>query len=262
MSLSTCVSWSTHCQRQAAGDCANNSDPACYRAALIACHREFLRQQREAIKRGDTLGHGEQCEDVGISRGFNREDRVEAYASVRKSKRLAGAYEIFVKLFYPQNTMEALGFGYHVGDWEGVSIHVTGDERAFYITYFQHEGKQVATRSATDPRGRWESPGFRERFVPEFEGDTHLVVYVAAKSHASYPVKGTSGRSALPADHHNGNNDFVLRTQGRIVNVGRKEHPFPGSEWIEYRGYWGQDWDPATALFVDLEGASPPTPDF
>ncbi|MBC8029986.1 MAG: hypothetical protein H7Z16_07730 [Pyrinomonadaceae bacterium] len=261
MSLSTCVSWSTACQRQAEGDCPDNPDPACHRAALNVCHREFLRQQREAMKRGDTIGAGEQCEDVGISRGFNREDKVEAYASVRPSKKLAGAYEIFVKLFYPQNTMEALGFGYHVGDWEGVSIHVTRDERAFYVTYPQHEGGQAAHRSPTDPRGEWRSVAFRERWVPKFEGDTHLVVYVAAKSHASYPVSGTDGRGALPADHHNGNNSFVLRTRGRIVNVGSTAHPFPGSEWIEYRGYWGQDWDPAT-FFVDLEGASPPTPAF
>lgn len=156
--------------------------------------------------------------------------------------------------------MESLGFGYHVGDWEGVSIHVTRDERAFYITYPQHEGKQVAARSPTDPGSVWEALGYRQRFVPQFEGDTHLVVYVAAKSHASYPVSGTSGRSVLPADHHNGDNPFVFHTQGRIINVGRTARPFPGSEWIEYRGYWGQDWDPATALFVNLEGASPPPP--
>lgn len=263
MSLSTCTRWSTACQRQAEGDCGDNPDPACRRAALIACHREFMRLQREAIKRGETIGAGEQCEDVGISRGFNRDDRVEAYASVRKSEKFAGAYEIFVKLFYPQNTMESLGFGYHVGDWEGVSIHVTRDERAFHVTYPQHEGKQEASRSPTDPRAGWVGfSSMHHRFVPEFEGDTHLVVYVAAKSHASYPLKGTNGRGLLPADHHNGDNRFVLRTQGRIVNVGRTEHPFPGSEWIEYRGYWGQDWDPATALFVNLEGASPPTPRF
>jgi hypothetical protein len=265
MSLSTCVRWSTACQRQAEDDCRGNPDPACSRAALIACHTEFMRLQREAIKRGDTLDPGELCEDVGISRGFDREDRVEAYASVRKSERLAGAYEIFVKLFYPQNTMESLGFGYHVGDWEGVSIHVTRDERAFYITYPQHEGKQVALRSPTDPRGTWGSLAIRkrDRFVPKFEGGTHLVVFVAAKSHASYPLSGTDGRGVLlPADHHNGNNRFVFRTQGRIVNVGRTGRPFPGSEWIEYRGYWGQDWDPANVLFVNLEGASPPTPEF
>lgn len=263
MMLSTCVRWSTACERQAEADCRGNADPACRKQALIACHRDFMREQREALRRGETIDSGVLCEDTGISRGFDREDKVEAYASVRPSKKQGGAYEIFVKLFYPQNTMEALGFGYHVGDWEGVSIHLTRDERMFFITYFQHEGKQEVFKNPSDPRGAWLTVGHGlQRFDPDFEGDTHVVVYVAAKSHASYPRKGTNGRGALPADHHNGDNRFVLRTQGRIVNVGRTEHPFPGSEWIEYRGHWGQDWDPATALVIDLEGASPPTPKF
>ena len=223
-----------------------------------------MRRQREAIRRGETVDAGVRCEDAGVSRGFNREDRVEAYASVRQSRKAAGAYEIMVRVFYPQNTLESFGFGYHAGDWEGVNIHVTRDERAFHVTYFQHEGKWEAFRSPTDPGARW--AGFinlHRSFVPEFEGDTHLVVYVAAKSHASYPTRGSDGRGAiLPADHHNGDNPFVFRTQGRVVNVGRVERPSPGLEWIEFRGYWGQDWDPATALVVDLEGASPPTPDF
>jgi hypothetical protein len=263
LSLSTCIRWSTECQRQAENDCRGNPDPACRSRALAECHREFMRRQREAIRRGETIGAGEMCEDVGISRGFEREDRIEAYASVRPSKKADGAYEIMVKVLYPQNTLQSLGFGYHAGDWEGVDIHVTSDERVFYVTYYQHAGKQVLLRSATDPGAGWRggNPKDPRRIAPDFEGDTHLVVYVAAKSHASYPKDGTDGRGPLPADHHNGD-DFVFRTQGRIVNVGRRERPSPGSEWIEFRGYWGQDWDPATALFIDLEGASPPTPRF
>jgi hypothetical protein len=264
LSFSTCVRWSTACQRQAEDDCRGSPDPACLRRVLIECHREFMRRQREAIRRGETVDAGEQCEDVGVSRGFNREDRVEAYAAVRPSKRAAGAYEIMVRVFYPQNTLQAHGFGYHVGDWEGVNIHVTRDERAFRVTYHQHEGEETVVRSPTNPRVGWERLGsiHRRRLAPEFDSGTHLVVYVAAKSHASYPEPDTSGRGALPADHHNGDNRFVFRTQGRIINVGRTERPSPGSEWIEYRGYWGQDWDPATLLVIDLEGASPPTPDF
>jgi hypothetical protein len=263
LSLSTCIRWSTECQRQAEDDCRGNPDPACRTRALIECHREFMRRQREAIRRGDTIDAGEMCEDVGISRGFKREDRIEAYASVRPSKKAAGAYEIMVKVFYPQNTLQAHGFGYHAGDWEGVDIHVTRDERAFLVTYYQHEGKVVAARSPTDPSVPWLGIiNLHRNFVPDFDNGTHLVVYVAAKSHASYPTSGSDGRGILlPSDHHRGD-DFVFRTQGRIVNVGRTERPSPGSEWIEFRGYWGQDWDPATLLVVDLEGASPPTPRF
>ena len=37
----------------------------------------------------------------------------------------------------------------------------------------------------------------------------------------------------------------------------------PGFEWTEYRGPWGQDWDPTTLPIIgDVEGASPKTPTF
>lgn len=254
MSLATCTRWTTECQRQARDECAGSNDPQCQANAMIECQREFRRRERELIRRGETNDPLLMCEDVGILRGFADLNRIRAYAAVRPSGSVRNGYNIYVKVFYPVSAQTGgflfnfvCCFGEHAADWEGVSMQVTREGELVGVTYNAH-GKKTWVPAAQVPR---DADGVRP------------LVFVAAQSHAMYFKAGEDGRGPLkPTDYHNGNG-FQFTTRGHILNVGRVGFPFPGFEWTEYRGPWGQDWDPASLpILGDIEGASPKTPNF
>jgi hypothetical protein len=254
MVLSTCTKWTTGCQRTARDDCAGNPDPKCEADAFIQCLREYRRQEREMIKRGETNDPEVMCEDIGILRGFADLDRIRAYAAVRPSGFVRDGYNIYVRVFYPVSAQTGgflfnlvCCFGEHAADWEGVSMHVTRQGELVGVQYNVH-GEKTWVPAAQVLR---DADGIRP------------LVFVAAQSHAMYSRAGEDGRGVLkPTDYHNGNG-FAFPTRGRILNVGRTGRPMPGFEWTEYRGPWGQDWDPMTLPIIgDVEGASPKTPTF
>ncbi|HEV2762687.1 MAG TPA: Vps62-related protein [Pyrinomonadaceae bacterium] len=253
MFLSTCTRWTTHCQREARDNCAGNPDPKCQTTEFIQCIREQRRLERELIRRGETLDPGVVCEDIGILRGYQDLNRLRAYAAVRPSGFVRNGYNIFVRVFYPVSALEGsfLGlvgpFGKHAADWEGVSMHVTGAGELVGVTYNAHGEKTFvpAAQVVRDPAD-----------------NVRPLVFVAAKSHAMYPTRGQHARNLVePTDYHYGDR-FIFPTRGRILNVGRTGRAFPGFEWTEYAGPWGEDWNPSDILGIKLEGASPKTPTF
>ncbi|HEX2061511.1 MAG TPA: hypothetical protein VHK90_12290 [Thermoanaerobaculia bacterium] len=229
------------CEQRAAGECG--ADAECRRTFIARC-----------LAGGYVSTWAHPCSDHGITRGVQNVSRLQAYGGVSQSMLVPNAIEIRVRLFYPASTQTRAGFGYHEGDWAGVGLHITRDEQIHTVRYFNHDGN---LHTFGNPE-RW----LQRR--PELVDGTHVVVYVAAQSHASYPFAGEDGRGAIkPTDHHRGNHRFSFPTQGRIVNVGSSKHPFPGFGWLEFSGFWGEHFDAAELPIVgELEGSSPKSPSY
>lgn len=239
--LIRCPGHRSLCEQRAASECG--ADAECRRTFVIRC-----------LAGGYVSTWAHPCTDSGITRGVQNVSRLQAYAGVAPSTLVPNAIEIRVRLFYPASTLTKAGYGYHEGDFEGAAVHVTRDEQIHTVRYFNHDG---AKYTYANPE-RW----FQTR--PEIVDGTHVVVYVAAQSHAAYPHAGEAGRGLIkPTDYHRGNHRFSFPTQGRIVNVGSSRYPFPGFGWLEFSGFWGEHFDAASIPIVgEVEGASPKSPSF
>lgn len=122
--------------------------------------------------------------------------------------------------FYYFNSFEVSGLGVHEGDWEMVQIgfgasQTPSPQRMTFAAHgyaYEVDWSEVEKVSSTD------SP----------------VVYVAARSHASYPEEGDTPIDVEdwfdPSDDHDGD-DFALRAPVEVVDG--------TTTWAGWRGRWG-----------------------
>lgn len=134
--------------------------------------------------------------------------------------------------------------GAHEGDWEHVTVVVSGDEQhvlGVYMAAHSHEAKWLH-------QGEW-----RQR------GKT-VDVYVALHSHAAYPSGGVKPRiddnimySFLHDHCADGGAQWVPE---ELVNMG--EVSAPSVRWGYYNGYWGSKKLVYSFIPLPLDSASPP----
>jgi hypothetical protein len=120
--------------------------------------------------------------------------------------------------FYYFNSYEVSGLGYHEGDWEMVQIGLANGGSPELMTFAVHGYAFKAPWSDVEK--------------DSVSGAPH--VYVAARSHASYPESGTSAIDVPqwvdPTDHHRGD-DFAQRSPVTEMTT--------GLAWTEWLGRWG-----------------------
>lgn len=134
--------------------------------------------------------------------------------------------------------------GAHQGDWEHITVRVLADGQTIHrVFYARHDSAEEGVWAA--PSG---TPGNdKEEF--QVENLTHPVVYSAKHSHASYTSEGEHIRKwkgfdeGLPNDYTKkepGNQLLIWRTESLLENIGEREYPRQGQEWIQYTGRWGR----------------------
>jgi hypothetical protein len=126
--------------------------------------------------------------------------------------------------FYYFNSFDVLGVGHHEGDWEMVQVGLNGSFAAQKMTYAAHNGAY---------RLGWAN------VVKDGVGSTRPVVYVAARSHASYPEPGeTEVVWILATDHHQG--DGLEKASMPVEEIDS------GTRWTHWPGRWGSSLDGST----------------
>ncbi|MCB1036003.1 MAG: Vps62-related protein, partial [Acidobacteria bacterium] len=165
------------------------------------------------------------------SRGGQAPAVVPCYGHARKAPGGETGIDLQYWFFYPFNgditgTGGALG-AEHEGDWEHVTIWVDDAGTTRLQTYMSRHRNE----------GEW-----YEDYELEISGE-QVHVYSAIDSHASYPAADEGQRPGLPDDHTAGGGPvWNCRTAGGgTINMGELLHSFPGNEWLDYSGRWGDD---------------------
>lgn len=164
-------------------------------------------------------------------------------------------YAITYCFFYPYNGATGgsgwlPSIGVHVGDWEHVTVLVSPDQGSVVAVYFP-----------THSTGGWLPPKSLTFATDDTGNATHVVVYSARYSHASYPAPGSHpnpkwGSKALDYTDDQGPS---WPTWTSVVDVGDifgGATPTPGYEWLSYSGRWGN----TTGMRITEKG--PETPSF
>jgi hypothetical protein len=134
----------------------------------------------------------------------------------------AQSYVIQYWLFYPYN--DSYGSINHEGDWERVTVVTNRYGSLRYVYLSQHEGAKRYTHSQLGWNGN------------------HPIVYSADGSHANYPSVGSFTIPNVPSwfKDHTYSGGPVWRTWNNFVNVGEKNAPLHGQNFIRYGGRWGE----------------------
>jgi len=144
-----------------------------------------------------------------------------AYVQVRPSSYPAAAYDLQVWFFYAYN--DFIASANHEGDWEHVTISISGDETVvsvFFATH--HDGFRVDDMAKLS-------------FV-----DRHVVGYAADGSHATYERAGTFNLGVAGVDDHTYDDGPHWQTWTNFVNLGDVGHISNGQSWAAYGGRWGE----------------------
>jgi hypothetical protein len=129
-------------------------------------------------------------------------------------------------LFYYYNAFETVGIGEHEGDWEMVQVGFDSAMQPDAITFASHDSAYGCTWAEAE-RAVGSSP----------------IVYVAAKSHASYPHAGSTQLAwILSVDRHRGSGFWSLEPGEDITSYA----------WPTWRGRWGASRDGSTPSPVNI----------
>lgn len=123
----------------------------------------------------------------------------------------------------------------HEGDWEHITIQLNEQEELETVAYASHnnEGKRYFRNELQFCDGR------NTEKTHYSDTHTHPVVYVALGTHASFATSGEQKRGwYLPSDY-TGEGSY-LQTLRRVCNLGEREAPMPGADFIRYAGLWGE----------------------
>jgi hypothetical protein len=152
-------------------------------------------------------------------------------------------YWLFYAFNGPMDDM--LMAGAHEGDWEHVSVVVSPTFEhiaAVYMAAHSHEA-------------RWLRPGsfsVQER--------THVDVFVALQSHASYQTPGHKQRISdnvlYSFLYDDCSNSGYMWQPSLIVNMGEKDYPLV--LWAYYNGFWGSQQTVYSFVPLPFDTASPP----
>lgn len=152
-------------------------------------------------------------------------------------------------MFYPFNgpTHDILRAGAHEGDWEHVSIIIDPSSETILAVYF----------AAHSHEAFWLDP-----WQLHVEDGSHVHVYVALHTHASYESAGDKRRrlELLPRVHLTDycRDDGLTWTPSLLVNLGEDGHPYPTTHWTHFNGHWGsrrREYSPVPLL---LDTGFPP----
>ncbi len=108
----------------------------------------------------------------------------------------------------------------HEGDWETIAVVLAGGSPVG-VGYSQHESGEGVAWADVDKAG------------------THPHVYVARGSHANY-LRSYEGRVGIAGDFVSSAGPVWQPSAYTIVNVGERDAPTPGNEWIQFAGRWGE----------------------
>lgn len=156
-------------------------------------------------------------------------------------------------LFYPYDRADArvLGvavpWGDHRGDWEHTAFEVQLDpprlERGYYYGH---------ARCLQVPRAD----------IERVDGE-HPVVYVSQGKHASYPRACQLATTGMPRfllahdDVANGLGPAWQAWLGPLIDLGERDAPRAGAEWLSYPGRWGPDGFQLGGLPIGLSPTGP-----
>jgi len=135
----------------------------------------------------------------------------------------------------------------HIGDWEFVAIRLNMEwepQQIYYSAHYPINWTEEQIRSWDDP-------------TVEKDG-THPIVYVARDSHANYFSRGIH-KSDIPLliiDYdYEDKTGFGESCIPQVINLGEKDFPLNGCEWIRYSGKWGSDkGSPKGPVYRDTGG--------
>ena len=68
---------------------------------------------------------------------------------------------------------------------------------------------------------------------------THVIVYLARGTHASFPTSGTQYRAWYLPNDYTGEGQ-VLYGKDKVLNVGEVEAPLNEQYFVQYAGLWGE----------------------
>lgn len=192
-------------------------------------------EEKEAVYRGDPEG-----------------DRTRIYA--HSFLNTAGKISIQYWVFLPYNEAPSVGGVKlnHEGDWEHITVEL--DERdeieRVYFASHNNEGKYYTKNELkfSDGEDVLSAP------YSEEEGITHVMVYLALGTHASFPTSGTQYRGwYLPNDYTG--EGRLMHGKTRVLNVGETEVPLNEQYFIQYGGLWGE-------IGATVISTGPKTPSF
>ncbi|MFE8599619.1 Vps62-related protein [Archangium violaceum] len=142
------------------------------------------------------------------------------YVHTKKSVVVSGGYDIQYWFFYPYN--DSYASVNHEADWEHITVSTDAVGNFQSAWYAAHSGGHRYTASQL----KWNG--------------THPIVYSADGSHASYPTAGTYPTEVSGFDDHSYEGGPVWQTWNNWVNVGEKNAPRNGQNFIKYGGRWGE----------------------
>jgi hypothetical protein len=163
-----------------------------------------------------------------VHKGSNNPGDWRVYAHVNKTR--AGGYYIQYWFFYPYN--DYFKVLQHEGDWEHITVTLDAKQnpiRAYYAAHSSGAQHDWNALEKVDDSGRESAAG------------THPVVYSARGSHASYRTAGKQDIKGLPAlEDYTYKNGPIWMTWKNLVNIGEKNCPLNGQEFILFSGKWGE----------------------
>lgn len=167
-----------------------------------------------------------------------------------ESGKILIAYFLFYPFDYKGYQIPFLNTGDHRGDFEGITISLTGSEDGDFISienlnieeiFFGGHGPQKIVRA-------------NDLCLIE---ETHPQVFISWGSHACYPQPGEWHNYKAPGPniyddffHGNGLEVESWSKERELINVGEEQNPLVG--WLNYKGKWGPD---GTSM-----NSSPPSP--
>ena len=135
--------------------------------------------------------------------------------------------------FYPYNggfleILDYFNIATHPGDWEHIDVHLekslskseVKDYRIKEVFYAIHGGTYYGV--------------YRDANKIAYAEETHPIVYSAYHGHPSYPEDGFHILFDNTSKY-----GPKWETWNNVVNIGSIEAPTPGSEWIQFKGRWG-----------------------
>lgn len=195
---------------------------------------------------------GERIDDNGLS-------HAQCYAHIRTAPR-EDAVDIQYWFFYSHNPQNTATFGDHEGDWEHITVRLR-DSALWPVVYFaKHQNE-----------GAWNT---------SYTVDTHPIVYSAKDSHASYRKSGKHSRGdtgiwdlvteglfgiskdELIPDDLTDEKGYKWQCWNNVVDVGSKQRPLNGCDWLKYSGSWGGSLEDNISFIGLGFGGSPSGPAF
>ena len=179
-------------------------------------------------------------DNVRSGEGIN----VPVYAHVKNSRK--GGCQIEVQYWFHYTYNNAWGPINHEGDWESIRVNLAwdgtpsanGTQVQGDLSYAQHLVESDYPHS--------QITFLDENLDPRTGPDsthTHPVVYSEEGGHASYRSPGTWKIPDVPKwveDDETADGGPKWNTWLNVINVGEKDHPRGGNNWLKYAGLWGR----------------------